>query len=830
VCLGAAWLDIDQDGDLDLVVCQYAATAADALKHLKGEKAPATGGIALFVNIGEAPPGSNPNKQQPPLTCRFRRADKIAVFQGPPDPLTGVVVSDVRGGRQLDLVTLADGAPPGVILNDRLLRFRRTGLPEPLTGSAAWNGGLVLDADHDGRSDLFLLGSGKRPQLLLNRATSDPKDVDKWFEARTTNSPPLLQAVVADLDLDGWADVVGLSDKRLPVLLHNEAGRLVLHPEALGRAEDFEKDLIALTVLQRAAAAGTRSEDGASVFADVLVWSESKGLQLYVNQGNKHHGLQVAPSGRILIEPTGVRCRSNLDGVGTWVVAQAGDLWTGQEYTTLSAGLGQSRQPVLLGLGRFPTADVLRLRWPDNVWQAELNQAAGGPFIIPEKNRKTSSCPILFTWDGKRFVFVTDFLGAGSVGEQGPDGSTRPPRPEESVKIEADQLAPLDGHYVLKIAEPMDEVTYLDKLQLVVVDHPAGVRVYPDERFATADPQPTQHLVGFRREVFPVRATDHRGRDVTQKLRHRDRDTVNEFAHRTWLGFAEEHAVELDFGDRLAGFKPDERLFLCLAGWTDYAYPESIWAAHQAGVEILPPVLEKMGEDGKWHTLGEAGFPAGLPRMMTLELTGKLGGPTCRLRLRTNLQIYWDQAFIAVGCQTLPAPAAGERKQTDLFRATTLDVADASLTATGLMQEFSPDGRQPTVYDLDRQESVPVVRPAGKMTRRGDVTELLRDHDDRFVIFGPGDLVTVRFDAGSLPELPSGWVRSFVLRSWGYCKDTAPFTAHGDTIEPLPFAAMKNYPPGPDERYPDDALHRDYLRRFNTRQVQPDSPPLRSRR
>jgi hypothetical protein len=135
------------------------------------------------------------------------------------------------------------------------------------------------------------------------------------------------------------------------------------------------------------------------------------------------------------------------------------------------------------------------------------------------------------------------------------------------------------------------------------------------------------------------------------------------------------------------------------------------------------------------------------------------------------------------------------------------------------MKEYSPDGRAPTIYDHDRLEAVPTTGPAGNLTRLGDVTELLRERDDRFVIFGPGDEVTVRFAAGKLPAVPAGWTRSFVLRTWGYCKDCSPFTATGETVEPLPFAGMSNYPYGPGEHYPQTPLHDDYRRRFNTRRV-----------
>jgi hypothetical protein len=599
-----------------------------------------------------------------------------------------------------------------------------------------------------------------------------------------------------DLDLDGWSDILGLTADGQIELLQNDGGRL--RPQRL-LIQDEPKLTNLLAVVPT-----VLDPDAKNVQPDLVVWS-AEGLSRLSPAEPRHRGLLLKLTGRMAVEPGGAPVRCNADAVGTFVVAQAGGLWAGVENAALSAGPGQSRQPLLLGLGPHEAVDVVRLRWPDGTLQAELHLPAGRA-AIAQANRKKTSCPVLFTWDGSRFVFVTDFLGEGSLGELGPDGRTRPPRNEESVKVEPGQLAPRDGCYEIEIAEPMDEVTYLDQLRLVAVDHPADVQVYPDERFAAGGSPPTQEVVAFTKAIFPMKATDHRGADVTATLRNRDRDTVSGFAKRSWLGFAEEHHVTLDFDDRLTNLNNKDRLYICLNGWTDYPYPESIWAAHQAGVAMLPPVLERLGDDGAWRKLLDAGFPAGLPKTMLLDVTGLLTGPRCQLRLRTNLHVHWDQAFIGVAA---PAP----------ITTGVLTVEAAQLSPSGLHQEYSPDGRLPTVYAHDRFDNAPVVRLAGRLTRHGDVTELLRDADDRLVVFGPHDRLRVRFDGRSLPPLPAGWKRGFVLRTVGYCKDAGPFTATGTTVEPLPFRGMKRYPPGPGDQPPQTAAYRDYLRRYQTREV-----------
>jgi cytochrome c-type biogenesis protein CcmH/NrfG len=779
VCLGSGWVDLDQDGDLDLLVARYAANIETALARLKGKKTGNGGDLLVFLNIGEARPAADGKPLG--LTCRFRPATEPAALRVK-GPVTTFAATDLDADKDIDLLVFADGQAPVAVLNDRLLRFHRDEVK--LAPAQDWNGGLVFDANHDEQSDLLLLPTGQKPLLLLSQRDTPAEGLRERFAAGATDSPPLLQAQAVDLDLDGWTDVVGLSQSRAPVLLHNDGtGRLVLRAGALapltlpsppliggeGRVRGVKaNDLLAVAVCDL---------DGDGL-PDVLLWSAAEGLQAWRNLGNGNHGLRLELTGR---RDKASSLRTNADAIGASVTAYAGPLHTMIENTTLAAGLGQSRLPLDLGLHRASAADVVRIRWPDGVPQAELNQSAGEVLRVAEINRKSSSCPVLLTWNGSRFVFVTDFLGAGSMGELSSDGSTRPPRPEESLKIEPSQLVPRDGRYVLKIAEPMDEVLYLDYLRLDVIDHPADLDVFPDERFVVSGPPPTQEVLAFRAPILPVRAADHRGRDVTAVLRERDGKTVDGFATRLWTGFAEEHFVELDFADQLAKRPTNDRLFLVLAGWTEYPYPESIFAAEQAGVPMLTPLLEKLDADGKWQSLGEIGFPAGLPRVMTVPVRGLAGQQSCRLRIRTNLQIYWDQIYLA--------PLAEDHLQVR-----SLEVEQATLAHRGFMRQVG-QGTQPVSYDDDRTETVAVTRWQGTLTRAGDVTELLRRDDDRFVLCGPGDEITVAFNCRELPPLPTGWVRSFVLRTQGYCKDASPFTLTGGSIEPLPFRGMKSYPP-----------------------------------
>ncbi len=787
VCLSATWLDIDQDSDLDLFVCRIADDLDGALTALAGK--PATGGRAeVWRNIGDAPP-VNQDARLLPLETRFLRAtEPKSLF--PKSAPSGLVLSDFDDDLDLDLLYLSDGQAPALVTNDRLFRFTAVdGFPG---GVGNWNGGVVLDVNHDGRSDVLLLPKDQSPQLWLTRPAKVGDGPEKRFAAGRTNSPPLRQATVCDFDADGWSDVIGLSADGKLVLLHNDGQGQLEHIRG-ALAPQLPTDLWAV---------GAADLDG-DCHLDFVGWSAKDGLKVVRGLDNGNKSIFMELSGRNEKEWT----RSNCDGIGCKVSLLAGRFWTGIENVSLTSGPGHSRLPITLGLGKHGSADAVRMLWPDGVPQAEMAWAPCELRNQREINRKPTSCPILLVWDGEKYRYITDFLGEGSVGEMGVDGSVRPPRPEESVKIEPGILRPRDGKLSIKINEPMDELMFIDRLQLVAIDHPKDSRVHPDERFATSEPPVTQQLLVFKDSIGPVKAVDHRGKDVTELLRHRDGQTVSDFHRRAWIGFAEDHYVELDFGDRLSKLKADEKVYLVIAGWTDYPYPESIYAASQAGVPCTWPTFERLGDDGKWKSLGDLGFPAGLPRTITRDVTGLFTGPTCKIRIKTNLQIHWDQIVVS--------PLAGIARD----NVTELEPELATLANRGVLQEIRPNGRRgPVEYDADRTESVAMTPWKGMLTKFGDVTELIQRDDDCFVIGGPGDELTVTFNANKLPPLRDGFERSYVLRTWGYCKDASLTTMTGGRVEPLPFRGKNPYPLyDAADRAKAEAAQGEYRKKWNTR-------------
>jgi hypothetical protein len=730
------------------------------------------------------------------LSIAFSSWSGAEALLGGEAPHTAIAALDIDSDRDLDLVLAADGLPVSCVLNDRLGQFHVVKLEVPSETGQVSNL-LVLDFDKDNHPDIVSFDPKGRVAPWRNRTDRNAQPPVYAFDLWPTDARQWRSALVADMDLDGSFDLVGSpASGTIPVWARNEGSRLAAQPLSLGpESGESPADLAALTV----------ADFVGDPLPDVLLVRAGEAPRIARNLGNGHHWLALDLAGRW--KTGNDHMRTNPAGLGARIWIEEQGLHVPYEYTTPEAGLGQSVTSIVFGLGSHSTVTLLHLLWPDGVLQSELNLPGDQVVKLPEVNRKTDSCPVLFTWNGERFVCIADFLGGGGMGYLLAPGVYSQPDRDEAVAIAPEQLRESGGLYRISITEPMDEVSYLDALTLDVVDRPPGVSSAPDERFAPTGPRPTGELLAWREMIEPARASDLEGRDLTATLRVFDRRTADQFRRLNgWIGYAEEHGIVLDFADRLAHFDEHAPLILCLAGWVEYPHSQTNYAAATAGVNLQPPVLERQRADGTWELLDpHPGYPAGLPRLTTLDLTGKLCGPRCVIRLRTNMECYWDQAFIAL------------RDQAAQMRVTSLPVHAAHLAYRGYTREVSPDGRPPMLYDYDYVDPAPLARLRGRLTRYGDVASLLRADDDQLCLVGPGDEARIEFDASSVPALPAGWTRAYVLRTVGYCKDSSPFTALGDTVEPLPWKGMPAFPFGKEGERPQDAAYKEYLRTFQTR-------------
>ncbi len=637
----------------------------------------------------------------------------------------------------------------------------------------------VGDFDGDGDEDLAV--AGPRPGIWWNDGHGNfpgPGAIPELLAGAT-------RLKAADLDLDGYLDLIAVGPNFSRVIRNHGKRRFaylkVSLPGGVGvAAADVDNDLD----------------------PDLVLLGHNGKLNFIRNTSQpRHSALRLYLGG---VREEGDR-RTNLLGLGARVEVRAGDLLWGGTFDGGGGHRACGLQPLIIGIGPRRKVDSVTIYWPDGVLQAEINVPVDVCHVIKEIQRKASSCPILFTWDGEKYRFITDFMGGGGLGFWIGIDTYGPPDATETVRVEPGALAPIAGEYRMAVMEPMEEVAYIDALTLRVVDHPAEIQVYPDELFTTSEVTPTGKALGIatERRVFPVAALGHQGENVLPRLLEVDRRYPDGWRlDPDLVGYAEPHSLTLSFPESIPT-QGDVRLFL--SGWVEYPYSRINFAAFQGQRRLEPPTIYWRRHRGEnWRVLyREVGYPAGMPKTMVLDINEAVRAGAREFRLVTNMEIYWDSIFLA---EVLPVSQVVER---------TVPMKSALLRFGGYPREYSDDGALPLTYHYcERDPHLSYKAMAGNITRYGEVRGLLEVADDRFVIVGGGDELLLRFDASLLPPLPTGWQRTFLLDTHGYCKDMDPLTAERSSVEPLPFAAMKNYPPAPYDRQPDRRRYQEF---WNTR-------------
>jgi tetratricopeptide (TPR) repeat protein len=769
--LGITFVDYDHDGDLDL----YAVRFPDSPVDRSTGRMAMPPGMPLASNVMWRNDGNG----------KFTNVTAATGLHGS-GLNVGATLSDVNNDRAVDLVMTGWRGGPAIYLNAREGAFRRI-QPWASPFSAPTLGVTALDFNKDGWMDLAFTQAAA-PGLSLWSSIQGKQFAPVRLPRLDWNRGWGLSAF--DYDNDGWVDLaaVGADAHGGHIALFRNEGPAGFRD--VTRQVGLDKIRLSHP---RAVVAADFYEDGAP---DLLITQNDGPPVLLRNAGgNRNHALTLKFEGT----------NDNRSALGAKVQVFAGTLHQKWEIAGASGYLGQGPAALTAGLGSRTEADIVRLLWPTGVLQDEIHIAATQPHVINEIDRRGSSCPLLFAWDGHEYRFVSDILGPGIVGHWIAPGKRNTPDPVEYLKLDGAMVRPRDGRLSFRLLEPMEELDYLDEVRLLAIDHPANVEVYPNARFSMEPPFPRFKVIVSHGAHPPLGAWDGHGRNVLPALLERDHQFVEGFAGTPFAGIAAMHNLELDLG----AWNPHRPLRLLLTGFTDYFSANSLYAAWQAHVKPIAPYVEALGRDGQWkRVVSDMGFPAGLERTMVADLTGRLPAGTRRIRIVTNLKVYWDQILVDNAPRDIP------------YRVTPVPLAGARLDFRGYPRAIEGHPAADLRYDYDDVSPTgPYARQVGNYTRFGNVLPLLTRADEEDVVFGSGDQVAVDFSAASLPPVPRGWKRDYFFYANGFDKDMDFYAVHGGTVAPMPFHTLIPYPYRPGIGYPEDSRHVRYQLEYNTRPV-----------
>ena len=679
-----------------------------------------------------------------------------------------------------------DGVPEAIILNGggdllvyRNLRGGRFASPEKIAGARAAI--VIADLDANGKFDILSLDEdGNIHQTWLSERYEEWKEeilIEGGDESFRAGEVHLLSG---DIDNNGALDLVLTTRERSVLWLGDENRRPVRYESELsgGITSLFDVD-------------GNERLDILGIDGDQRPF-------FLKNEGTKNY---FARSIRARASGLEGDQRINSFGIGGEMEVRSGLLYQKQLISS----------PIVhFGLGEYEEAQMLRIVWPNGSVQAEFAELGMGATIFNEQILK-GSCPWLFTSDGEEVHFITDILWRSPLGLRINALETAGVEQTlDRVRIPSDKINAVDGVYDVRITAELWESHFFDYVSLVAVDHPVGTDTFIDERFAFPAPDLSTQLMSVPEPV--ARVTDDKGNDLTAMVSQVDGQYIHPFTKTAYQGLTEEYSIVIELNDA-ATENPAE--WLLLSGWLRPTDSSINLALSQGSIATPQGLHVKVREgDTEWRTLHvNYGFPAGKLKTILIDLEDAFRGNTGRqVKLTTTTEIYWDGIFQA------------DKLDNALIMETNLELLKADLRYRGFSEWYRPDENSPKLanYGFISGTNQRWRDLEGFHTRFGDVSELLAEIDDRYVIMNAGDELVLNFKGIDGP--PEGYQRSYVFVSDGWEKDGDYNTEASATVLPLPYHGQQEYVFTGEEtlfndpvfqRFPEDWIH------YHTRYITP---------
>lgn len=369
--VAAAWVDVNNDGLLDLVVINYMKWDIDHEPACQGyghrdychPKMYKETPNQLFINNGDG---------------TFRDASVEAGFRAHPGKGMGIAIADSQLSGRMDLIIPNDKLMNSFYKNKGGGKFEEEGFDEnvALREDGVYISGMGVDfrdLDNDGYPDIFIVAlDGETFPLYKNTGKGSFTEVTRE-SGMTRLSLPMAgySPNIADFDNDGWKDI--FVSRGHVQSLASSANLAVEQPNTVFRNLGGMK-FSALTAeagftaqppsRHRGSAVGDLNGDGK---LDVVVSALSAPAEVWINQSpGNNHWIEFKLQGT----------KSNRDGIGARIKlvtksgAQYNHMTTSCGYASSSAG------PVHFGLGANASADLVEIYWPSGIVQT-LKDVAG---------------------------------------------------------------------------------------------------------------------------------------------------------------------------------------------------------------------------------------------------------------------------------------------------------------------------------------------------------------------------------------------------------------------------------------------------------------------
>ncbi len=806
----AAFADFDNDGFFDLLVMKedgdvlYRNTGKGTFEDVtdKAKAGSKAGGKkALFFDMDHD--GDLDLFEILSHSNMFLRNKSDGTFEDQSERLgpktSNIISSDAAFGdfdddEDIDFIVVNENSGVYYYSNQRLGVFKDITAESGLAGQKEASAITAGDYNNDGYLDLFIASPNSINnglyKNLLNGTFEKEKNMGKMFIS--LENVKIHDVSFLDFNNDGFLDLLIAGESTVK----DGRGIFLYYNNGAGNFKDVS-DLLPPEVRSGNQIALFDYNDDGDL--DAVISGLNGGLSLLRNDGgNNNHFITMK-----LVGLKAGSAKNNHFGIGVKVEIRAGDLYQTMVVTDPN---------IHFGIGSHSKADVIRIRWtngvPQNIFLPGSDQS-----LIEEQTLK-GSCPFLYAWNGEEFAFVKDILWRSALGMPtgimgGSTAFAFPDASDDYLKIPGESLKPKKGVYSLQVTSELWETIYMDKISLVAVDHPDSVEIFVPEQFSPP-PFPGLKIMQVKEKRVPVSAIDSHGNNVISFIAEKDDNYLSGFKPGKYQGITEMRDLILDPGK----FDQSGRLFLFMNGWifpTDASINFAM--AQSDSLKTVSPSIQVINAKGEWETaIKSIGFPMGKDKTVIVDLTGKITSKDHRIRIRTNMEIYWDQIFFSVG-------------QVDAqVVQTVMNPVSADLHYRGFSRPFRKGGRYgPHWFDYSDVDKDQKWRDlTGNYTRYGDVLPLLSESDNKYIISNAGDETSIEFNAMALPSLAKGWKRDFLIRSVGWVKDGDLNTALGSTVLPLPFHGMKSYPPSKSDIYPDNPELQKYNREYNTRVVTAD--------